>query len=239
MDDPLRPEPGVEPSSLLEDWLASTGDSGAVAPPEPAATPDTPAGEWPADATAAPAPPVSLIDALAQDEVPMADVLLTDAPAPAAVRSQRFVLFGVAGAMYGVPETFVTEVARVPAVTAVPHVPHWVRGVTNLRGDIISVVDLRSFIGLEGTSPYTGRLVVVRLIDEEFSAGLLVDGVEQIAAVALDDVRPPAGPVEGALAPYLTGVAQMGERLVAVLDLERLLRSADVRQFEDRREEAS
>lgn len=239
MSDPLRPESGVDPSSLLEDWLASTGDSGAPAPPPPEAVPDTPVGGWNGDAAAAPVPPISLIDALALDEAPVADALVTDAPAPAASRSQRLVLFGVAGAMYGVPETFVTEVARVPAVTSVPHVPHWLRGVTNLRGDIISVVDLRSFIGLEGTSPYTGRLVVVRLIDEEFSAGLLVDGVEQIAAVALDDVRPPAGPVEGALAPYLTGVAQMGERLVSVLDLERLLRSADVRQFEDRREEAS
>ena len=237
MADPLRPESGVDPSTMVEDWLASTGESGAIAPPEPAAS--IPTGEWPADAAVAPAAPISLIDALALDETPVVDSLVADAPAPAPSRSQRLVLFSAAGSVYGVPETFVTEVARVPAVTAVPHVPQWVRGVANLRGDIISVVDLRSFIGLEGTSPHTGRLVVVRLIDEEFSAGLLVDGVEQIAAVPFDDVRPPAGPVEGELAPYLTGVAQVGERLVAVLDLERLLRSADVRQFEDRREEAS
>ncbi len=240
MDDPLRPESGVDPSTLLEDWLASTGESGAITPPAPDAVPEVPAGEWHADATAAPAPPISLIDALSLDAPPITEGFIPEAPAAeAGRRSQRLVLFTVASSMYGVPETFVTEVARVPAVTAVPHVPHWVRGVTNLRGDIISVVDLRSFIGLEGTSPHTGRLVVVRLIDEEFSAGLLVDAVEQIAAVALEDVRMPAGPIEGALAPYLTGVSQVGERLVAVLDLERLLRSADVRQFEDRREEAS
>jgi chemotaxis signal transduction protein len=76
----------------------------------------------------------------------------------------------------------------------------------------------------------------VRLPDEEFSVALLVDEVQQIASVPVDAVKPPASPLEGALAPFLTGVTETGGRLVAVLDLERLLRSAEIRQFEDRRD---
>jgi purine-binding chemotaxis protein CheW len=230
MDDRLRPEPEVDPSALLEDWLASPGD--AVLPPAPA--PDAPADApaWPTDGGDA-----TLLDALSSDAA--APLMAEAGPAVAESPRTRLVLFAVAGSMYGVPQPLVTEVARVPGITSVPHVPAWVRGVVNLRGDVVSVIDLRTFLGLEAASPYTGRLIVVRLIDEEFAAGLLVDAVEQIAGVALEAVKPPSGPIEGALAPYLTGVSQVGDRLVAVLDLERLLRSADIRQFEDRREEAS
>jgi purine-binding chemotaxis protein CheW len=146
------------------------------------------------------------------------------------------VLFVVSGATYGVQDTLVTEVGRVPKITAVPRMPPWLRGVTSLRGDIVSVVDVRTFLGLEATSLHTGRLLVVRLPDEEFSVALLVDEVQQIASVAVDAVKPPASPLEGALAPFLTGVTETGGRLVAVLDLERLLRSAEIRQFEDRRD---
>jgi len=81
---------------------------------------------------------------------------------------------------------------------------------------------------------------VVRLTpreDDELSLGLLVDSVDQIASVPRDDVRPPASPLEGALAPFVTGVARVGERLVAELDLDALLGSADIRQFDDRKPE--
>jgi purine-binding chemotaxis protein CheW len=185
--------------------------------------------------TAEPIAPATLADALLDDrdlarvdDVPESPA--DSGAAPPAVTP--LVLFTVAGATFGVRETFVSEVARVPSITSVPRVPAWLRGVTNLRGDIVSVVDLRLYLGLEPTSIHTGRLVVVRLVNEDFSMGLLVDRVDLIAAVPLDDVRLPVSPVEGPLASFLTGVCQVGARLVAVFDLDRFLRSADIRQFE-------
>jgi len=174
----------------------------------------------------------TLLDALAQDREAVAPADVAAAEHDSASRALRVVLFGVAEATYAVPEGYVSEVARVPAMTAVPRVPAWLRGVTNLRGDIVSVVDLRVFLGQDPTSLHTGRLVVVRLPNEDFSMGLLVDRVDLIASVPRDAVRLPVSPVEGALAPFLTGVCQVGERLVTVIDLDRLLRSADIRQFE-------
>jgi purine-binding chemotaxis protein CheW len=247
MDDPTRPDPGVDPSALLEDWLASAGDqSPAAVPAQGLADLAVDPAAWAPAAADDGVAPATLLDAVcpggaAGHDVDAAEPSPAD-PVPAITDDRprtRLVLFAVAGSMYGVPQALVTEVARVPAITAVPHVPGWVRGVVNLRGDVFSVIDLRAFLGLDTTSPHTGRLIVVRLIDEDFSTGLLVDGVEQIASVPDDDIRPPSGPLEGALAPFLTGVSEAGDRLVAVLDLERLLRSADIRQFEDRREEAS
>jgi len=154
-----------------------------------------------------------------------------------AARGERYVLLSIASAHYAVLEAFVTELERVPKITPVPRVPAWVRGVTNLRGDILSVIDMRTFLGLDATSPFTGRMLVVRLLDQEFAAGLLVDGVDRIVTVPPDDIRPPESSLEGPLAAYLSGVCVIGERLVAVLDLDRLLRSSDIRQFETHEEE--
>jgi len=148
-------------------------------------------------------------------------------------RGERYVLLSIASAYYAVLEAYVTELERIPKITPVPHVPAWVRGVTNLRGDILSVVDMRAFLGLDAAAPHSARMLVVRLLTEEFATGLLVDSVDRIVAVPHEAIRPPESSLEGALAPYLSGVYVMDEQLVAVLDLDRFLRSADIRKFEE------
>jgi len=179
---------------------------------------------------------VASIDERLDAEAPPPQAAAATATAP---RVARFVQFAVDATRYAVSEAFVTELDRVPRITMIPRAPDWLRGVTNLRGDVLSVVDLRAFLGLDPTSPHTGRMLVVRLLDEEISVGLLVDAVDQIVTLELDAVRPPASPLEGPLAPFLAGMCVAGEQVVAVLDLERLLRSADIRQFDDVREDSS
>jgi purine-binding chemotaxis protein CheW len=110
--------------------------------------------------------------------------------------------------------------------------------VTNLRGEILSVVDLGIFVGLGPTPPATGRMLVLRLPCEDFSLGLLVDAVDGIVAVDDAAIHAPASTLEGALAPFLKGMAVVGDCLVAVLDLDRLLRSSDIRQFDDTEEDS-
>ena len=184
----------------------------------------------------------TLFDAIAvadmQLDVPAAaTAMLARDAAKDAAQGARYVLLSISSAHYAVLEAFVTELERVPMITAVPHVPAWVRGVTNLRGDILSVIDMRTFQGLDATAPHTGRMLVVRLLDEEFSTGLLVDAVDRIVAVPPDEIKLPESALDGPLAAYLSGVCVIGELLVAVLDLERLLRSPDIRQFEEPKEE--
>ena len=186
--------------------------------------------------TLGPAP--TLVDAIAAADQRF-DVRIAPTAAPArgtakgAADGERYVLLSIASAHYIVLETFVTELERVPKTTPVPRVPAWVRGVTNLRGDILSVIDMRAFLGLDAAPLQSARMLVVRLLDEDFSAGLLVDSVDRIVAVSPDDIRSPESRLEGPLAAYLTGVCEIGDRLVAVLDLDRLLRSPDFRQFEE------
>jgi len=156
-----------------------------------------------------------------------------------ASQGDRYVLLTIASAHYAVLEAFVTELERIPKITLVPRVPVWVRGVTNLRGDVLSVVDMRTFLGLEPTSSLSARMLVVRLLTEEFSTGLLVDSVDRIVAVPADAITPPESSLEGPLAPYLRGMCVIEEQLVAVLDLDQLLRSSEIRQFEETKDETT
>jgi purine-binding chemotaxis protein CheW len=161
------------------------------------------------------------------------------AETPASERTgTRLVRFTIGATTYAIAETLVTELDRVPTVTPVPQTPGWLRGVTNLRGDILSVVDLRIYLGLGPTPASTGRMLVLRLPREDFSLGLLVDAVDGIVAIEDVAIHPPASTLEGTLAPFLTGMAMVGDQLVAVLDLERLLRSSDIRQFDDTEEDS-
>jgi purine-binding chemotaxis protein CheW len=232
MDDHLSLPADGDVDALLDDWLATPPPAADVALPPPVEEPAAPSRL--SDAA-------TLLEALADDAAAAVVPLATDsAPRRVAARADRHVGFTSAGAAYAVLETSVTEAGRIPKITRVPRVPEWVRGVTSLRGEVLSVLDLRVFLGLEPTSLHTGRLLVVRLTpreDDELSLGLLVDSVDQIASVPRDDLRPPASPLEGALAPFVTGVARLGERLVAALDLDALLGSADIRQFDDRKPE--
>ena len=182
------------------------------------------------------AAPATLLDAIvardAQLATPATAHGVAEAPT-AAPTTGRFVLLSIASTHYAVPEAFVTELERVPRITMVPQVPAWMRGVTSVRGDIVSVIDMRSFLGLEAHQPPTARMLVVRLLDEPFSTGLIVDAVDRIVTVDTGAISAPASPLEGPLAPYLRGVCEIGDRLVAVLDLDRLLRSSDIRQFDE------
>jgi purine-binding chemotaxis protein CheW len=146
---------------------------------------------------------------------------------------EQYLAFTLAGVEYAVALRGVREVDYPPPVTPLPCVPEWVLGVCNLRGDIVSVVDLRGFLGLEGNSPGApGRLLVVQSPEDDVAAGLLVDGVRDIFRLNPDDVTPPEGDSPEPARAYLNGLARHAGRSLRVLDLGQMLRSPPMRQFE-------
>jgi purine-binding chemotaxis protein CheW len=177
---------------------------------------------------------VSLLDARAVADAPR----MVDAAGSERPTGSRFVRFTIGATSYAVGEAFVTELDRVPRITLVPQTPEWIRGVTNLRGEILSVVDLRLYLGLDPTSAFAGRMLVVRLPLEDFSLGLLVDAVDGIVTLEADAIHPPASTLEGPLAAFLNGISVVDDKAVAVLDMDRFLRSPDIRQFDETQEDS-
>ena len=158
---------------------------------------------------------------------------LAQSSTPDSARLQRYVVFSVSGTEYAVPILSVNEVVRPLKITPVPNVPDWVLGVANLRGDIISVVDLRVFFGQ--TAPEnipSNRMLVVHSATEDVTTGLIVDRASGIYDIPLDQIRSPSAQIEDKVTPFLHGVSEVNDRLLVVLELNQLLMSSEMQQFQ-------
>ncbi len=148
-------------------------------------------------------------------------------------RHHDHIVFTLAGVRYGVGIEQILELDKVPPITPVPGLPEFVRGVANLRGDIIAVLDLRAVVGLApGGDLRQKRMLVVRHGQEEANCGLIVDAVEGIAPVALARLHQLTGPLQDQVAPLLSGVYEHEQQLLNILDLDRLFASPELQQLE-------
>jgi purine-binding chemotaxis protein CheW len=143
-----------------------------------------------------------------------------EAPAPGA--ELHLVTFALDGEEFGLPIAQVREVIRVGEITRVPQARAHVRGVTNLRGRVLAVVEIRTRLGLTvaAVTPRS-RIVVVGIHDR--TLGILVDAVSQVVKVPLATVVPPPAEVLSPGTDYITGVARWNSRLIVLLDLEKVL----------------
>ena len=123
---------------------------------------------------------------------------------------------------YGVDVKQVQEIRRVAEITSVPRAPEFVRGVINLRGRILPVLDLRRRLALgEVVVDRDSRIVVVRVQDRLL--GLLVDGASQVLKVPISHIEAAPEEVVQKGGDYIRGVAKLADRLIILVDLERLL----------------
>ena len=135
---------------------------------------------------------------------------------------EQLVGLELAGEFYGVEIGKIQEIIRMQPISAVPNGPAHLEGVTNLRGRVIPVMDLRKRFGFAATPPGRGSRIVVAELGHH-TVGLIVDAVSEVLRVTADMVEPPSSLVTTADSAYLRGVAKLGERLVLLLDLSRLL----------------
>jgi purine-binding chemotaxis protein CheW len=141
-------------------------------------------------------------------------------------RELHIVGFQVGRETYGVPIKSLHEIVRVPEITAVPDAPDYLEGVINLRGKIVSVMDLRKRFGeKQATLKKQNRILVVehggRL------AGLIVDAASEVLKIPADAVEPPPAVFqEGGGLNCVTGLGKVGGRLVVLLDMSKLLAPA-------------
>jgi purine-binding chemotaxis protein CheW len=134
----------------------------------------------------------------------------------------HLVTFALDREEFGIPIGQVREVIRVGDITRVPQARPHVRGVTNLRGRILAVVEVRTRMGLPAAEiTPRSRVIVVGVHDRIL--GILVDGVSQVVKVPMDTVAPPPEEILSPGTDYITGVARWNSRLIVLLDLEKVL----------------
>jgi len=133
----------------------------------------------------------------------------------------QLVGFHVGGEEFGIDILRVQEIIRAQQLTRVPNSPDCMEGVMNLRGKIIPVIALRKRFGLEEAPPdKQNRIVVVEI--QGTVLGFIVDAVSEVLRIPADTVEPPPrlGLVERE---YVSGVGKLGDRLLILLDAERLM----------------
>jgi len=137
----------------------------------------------------------------------------------------QLVVFQLGPELYGADIAVVREVCPLQRVTRVPRTPAYVEGVTNLRGRVIPVVDLRRRLGLPaGPATPSTRIAVAELDGEQ--VGMIVDAVLEVARVPEKAIEPSGSLVHGVDRQYVRGVAHVHDRLVILLDLAQVLRNA-------------
>jgi purine-binding chemotaxis protein CheW len=141
---------------------------------------------------------------------------------------EKYLLFVLAETKYAISIRNLLEVDKPWAVTPLPKGPLWLTGVTNLRGEIISVIDGRSFFQLPEQTPQgQQRLCVISTSDREVTTGLLVDRVEGMMYLAEELICEPTVAVEDQVLPFLRGVYEHKGKWLSVLDLDKLLHSLE------------
>jgi purine-binding chemotaxis protein CheW len=135
---------------------------------------------------------------------------------------KKHVIFTLANEHYGVGIAVVDSIIKLQAITAVPRAPNFVEGVTNLRGKVLPVIDLRKRFGLPAEESTKEARIVVTEMDGS-TVGMLVDTVSEVLDVADEAIEPPSPIVTTVDSGFITGIAKVDDRLVILLDLEKVL----------------
>ena len=143
----------------------------------------------------------------------------------------RFLTFTLEDEVYGIEIKYVTEIIGIQSITKVPEVPDYVKGIINLRGKIIPVIDVRLKFGKQPME-YDDRTCIVVIDITEVSVGLIVDNVDEVLTIDDQDIAAPPANKTGFENKYIKGIGKAGERVQLLLDCERLLKNEEMEMIE-------
>lgn len=142
----------------------------------------------------------------------------------------QLVVFKLVNEYYGVDIALVESIIKMQPLVAVPHAPDFIEGVTNLRGVVLSVVDLRKRFGLPVIEASKDtRIIVVEI--NNLTVGMIVDAVTEVLRLQEESIQPPPPLMVTAASAFITGIAKIDERLVILLDLKKVLSLEETTQL--------
>jgi purine-binding chemotaxis protein CheW len=135
---------------------------------------------------------------------------------------RQFISFSVGEEDYGLELLRVKEVIRVREITWLPKAPSFVKGIINLRGDVIPIIDLRDKFGL-GSREHTATTRVIVVEVDSRLMGMVVDSASQVVRIPADQIDPPPPVLGGFSREFITGVGKLEEKLVILLNADAVL----------------
>ncbi len=142
------------------------------------------------------------------------------------IDQQQYLTFLLAGEEYAISILKVKEIIEYDTVTVVPKTPKWIRGVINLRGSVVPVIDLAVKFGLEERPVTRTSCIVIlegQLENQNTTMGIVADAVSQVMDLASDDIREVPEFGTRVQVNYLLGMAQLGKKFALLLDVDKVL----------------
>ncbi len=143
----------------------------------------------------------------------------------------KFLTFTLGKEIFGIEIKHVTEIIGMQVITQVPEVPVFVKGIINLRGKIIPVIDVRLKFKKEEV-PYDDRTCIVVIDINDVSVGLIVDNVAEVLSIADENIAPPPGNKTGFENKYIKGIGKSGTDVILLLEGLKLLKNEEVALLE-------
>lgn len=148
----------------------------------------------------------------------------------------QLVIFKLGNEEYGVNIMQVKEIIRMASINKVPQVPQFVEGIISLRGEILPIIDLREKFRLpKKEKNRSTRILVINL--DSTTIGGIVDEVSEVLRIQNSAIRPAPPVIKGMNSDYLLGIGQIGERIIILLDLAKILKTSEMVKIKEIAEE--
>ena len=144
---------------------------------------------------------------------------------------RQYLTFELGNEFYGVNILKVQEIKGYTDVTRIPNTPAYMKGVLNLRGTIVPIINLRMKFGMDQID-FTAFTVIVVVVVNERVMGMIVDSVSDVLTLGADDMKPAPALGTSVDTSFIDGIATTAERLVTLLDIDRVLTEKELEQVE-------
>jgi purine-binding chemotaxis protein CheW len=138
----------------------------------------------------------------------------------------KFLTFTLGKENYGIEIQYVTEIIGIQAITEVPELPNYIKGIINLRGNIIPVMDVRIRFG-KPQMEYNDRTCVIVIEIQSISIGLIVDSVSEVISISDQDIVPPPE-ISKTGNRFIKGIGTLGSEVKLLLDCQKLLNDTEI-----------
>ncbi len=144
----------------------------------------------------------------------------------------RYLTFVIGQEAFGIGIQVVKEIIGIQPINTLPEVPDYIRGIINLRGRIIPVIDMRLKLNKEAVE-YTDRTCIIVIDTHQLSAGLIVDYVEEVLSIAEENISPPPKLEAGVGNRYINGIGRVDGKVKLLLDCKKLFGQEDMENMEE------
>lgn len=139
----------------------------------------------------------------------------------------RFLSLSLSDEIFALEIKYITEIVGIQPITPVPEVPDYVKGIINLRGKIISVIDMRIKFK-KPTVAYNDRTCIIVVDIDDISVGFIVDNVEEVVSIPETNIVPPPDYRTGIQNRYIKGIGMVDDNVILLLDCAKLLTEQDI-----------